>query len=649
MASNYNARSVGIKLEIGQVTVPINSVTLRHTVDELPSAEVGIQLDNGSVGSVEMNTEMFRKMSQLLQEKIMNEFKTKPDVRLTVDDGNASKLVFDGFLCRPSVDVTYGTVLNKVGIVHAKAALQAWNGQIYNYVEPYVSSTFAEAFADGSHPDAKQAKTSKSVAMKVWAMVDLAHRTSYLQENLTDGAFDLLPIQMMNDSVKSIIHEVLKASETRTEIEGLEDDNFSSDNLLSSIFETLRNSMNFWGVMKYLTQMFLLQINADWRGNLWLEHLQTVEEPEDREISVPLNQIYFSSAHTYEIPLLQVIVMSRGSGLYINNGGSGLNQGDEFSPPVPTAAGEVVRRLTAAGETWLNTQVLARFPDSVELTEAGTFYLLDAPSWLDADAHYDSDFKDLLNKVPDKASYAEKILVVIENKRNALVKHNSPRGKILSHLARQLFQLLYLGATSAHLTVPLDLRICCGRTYTVKDMAGNALFIGYLQTVEHTITLGSGDVATAVTRLAFTHIRIAGADLKQLRTRLEAPMPVVIGSKPPDPTYKTPESVPPPVSAPEPIKFEFNILPVIDSQSIKNKVNQATAPETSPTRNGPPVASPKEPVTLPDKVKPVEMPKKPNVSEPKPSSETMDTPYQQITPEQLKYFEQMGKPASDLT
>ena len=551
-ASAYQSRTVTAHLAIGTTTVPLSRIVLRHTIDELPTAELTLQLDNRSKtgsatqGSVEMNVEKLRRLAQMFQEKILNHYRLTADVRLTVAGSTQELLVFNGFLGKPEVVIREGQVDIIVTMVHAKAAVQAWTGQIYNYVELYALPSLADAYGESASPEAQAAENENSISMKMFAMVEYAMGHVKAVANLDDPLrYDMLPVHLLNQQSVSLVKEVLKASKGTTVIEGTGDAEFDAGNINHLLFDILRNSPNFWAVMKNLGQMFLFQINADWKGNLWMEPLRTLDDPGKRVIAVPLSQLRFNAAHIYELPILQVIVVGDGPELFASAPGElGTNQGEQPSAPIPQAGSEDYSgRVTADGELWTVMQCLAKYPAVVDREQAGNFYVLRAPVWVNADAILDTQVEHLKESLKQGGSRFDLFVECQPEVKDLFLKQQKPRTKVLTHMAKQLFESLYLGSTYASITIPFDVRPCVGRTYTVQDTEGNSILVGFLRDVTHSVSLSADGGAEAVTHLMFTHIKVAGATLKQLAPDTSKEASTTLGPRYIDATYRTPDSV----------------------------------------------------------------------------------------------------------
>ena len=506
--------------------MPVSGIVLRHTIDELPVAEVSVQLGNmdqvteAIQSSVAINTDTFRKAAGLLQEKIYNEFRVTPDVRLIVRDGNKDfKLEFNGFLARPEMVIREGQVAIKLAMVHAKASLQAWTGQIYSSVEPYVTPYLADAFGDKSSTDAQRGGKGKSVALKVLGLIEHMMNSVELAPTVDEiSEFTMMPLHRLNLRALPVVKAMLLASESTTEIDGLSDDEFDPSNCYATLLDVLRNSQNFLAALKALSHLFMFQMNADWKGNLWLEPVPSLSDGTgNRVIQVPMEQVRFNMAHLYELPLQQVVVVGPGVNLYVFSGQTGLQQGEPPATPIPLSAGEFYSgRLPEDGDIWTRMQCIARYPEVVGQDMVGNFFVLNAPSWINADAILDSQL-DLAKKDLDDAKdrFANSVAGQKAIQDNFL-RASKPRNKLLSYMARQLFHALYLSGTYASITVPLDLRPCVGRRYQVQDLAGRPMFEGLLRDVHHEVSLGVESAASASTTLMFTHIVVAEAKLTQL-------------------------------------------------------------------------------------------------------------------------------------
>jgi hypothetical protein len=246
-------------------------------------------------------------------------------------------------------------------------------------------------------------------------------------------------------------------------------------------------------------------------------------------IQVPIQEVRFDCAHLFEQPLLQVIVTSANMDLYVYTGTFGTQQGEAPTKPIGLAGGQdlATENLAGTGDQWGRLPCLAKYPTAVKRNAVGNFYVLQAPNWVNSDVILDTYMHQLVNeaeKLPDKDRFTltPELTKQMRDKVKLAIK---PRTTVLNYLAKQYFQSLYLGKTAGSVTIPYDIRPCVGRTYRVKDMAGNDIFIGFLREIHHSVTLTADQGSQAFTHLAFSHIRMAGAQLDQLLSTItdEAP------------------------------------------------------------------------------------------------------------------------------
>jgi hypothetical protein len=526
--NQLNSQTLSVQLEVGRTLVPVQGCNLIHTVGELPQAEILLQIDSrDAVSEVGINTEIYRRLSQLFQEKIQNKTSLEPDSRLTITDTSGFRLVFNGYLGQPEVAFQSGRAIIRVSMVHAKAGVQAWNGKIYHYVQPYAYPGLFEAFSDSASPDAQAAFKSTSIAQHMQALLEFAMNSAVMVSSFDDTtSYDLLPIHNMNKKAMPMVMDVLKASRETTRIDGLQADAFAPDNMHDRIFEVLRGSPNFWVALQHISRMFMFQVNADWKGNLWLEKIPYLSDPGDRVISVPVADLTFRSSHLYELPVLQVLVVGSDINQYVFSGQLGADQGARPLVPVPVDGSEhYAGRIAAEGDTWSRMFSLARYPEHVDRDAAGMFYVLQVPNWINDDLLAYETLEELRETAEKQSSTMDRnqqLVAIMPELRSAIQKQNTPRLKILQYMARMFFEELYLGATYATVTVPFDARPCAGRTYKVQDFAGNPLFSGYLRSVNHSVSIVPPG-AVASTTLVFSHILVSGARLNILDDRSKSP------------------------------------------------------------------------------------------------------------------------------
>lgn len=251
----HKAREPRARVYIGQLEVPITSLTLTHSLNSLPYAEFSVALDNSpthgcvpSIGGVEINIENMNKLGRVLQQKIYNSFSLTPDVTIRVVDGDPDtadgQITFTGFLASPSFQVVNGQFSMVCAAMHSMARLQAFNPSIYQWIGFYGTPTTDDPFAgyfggaDGVEATLGTEKNN-SIAQRAWVglhglMNDFDElRSGVNKPDLTNEAFvaeqnnPMLyePVQWNVHALnKELIPTILKVMDTSTrltEIEGL--------------------------------------------------------------------------------------------------------------------------------------------------------------------------------------------------------------------------------------------------------------------------------------------------------------------------------------------------------------------------------------------------------------------------------------------
>lgn len=523
MANNLEARRVQVEVKIGDVVVPVNSITLTHAIGELPYVEFSVQLDNKTnktqdvfdIGSVKIDLAKFNKLGRTIQEKILNNFEMDPDVQISILDGENQILTFNGFLGKPQTRLTDGQLLIGFSAVHKMAVLQAFNAQIYSnqhfYSMPGSSSENSDQLPEAPIARAEQIKKTASITRKLQIILDELLDNYAGQRNIVDGEFTAAPIHNLNLAAYKHVQKFLSDSQDWTIIEGLDDPDYLSYNLHSGLYYTLVDSHNFFQSLAAFARMFIFQMNADWSGRLWLEKLQTLEETEERKIVIPIQSLSASTAAMFEIPVAQVLIQAPGSDFWALYGNQGIKQGDApVQDPTDIDLGAQIVEAKNSGFSSLKT--MAAYPSKIPADTIGTYYIKQAPSWIASDQFTTADVKDLIDPAkPDKFNAAS----AIGKKLSArLKKQDAARKHILDYLAEQTFRDLYLRNTSATVGLPLNVAIRPGRTYDVYSVTGERIFSGYLNVVQHLVTLTVEGIGTAQTQLEFSHVLADGVELK---------------------------------------------------------------------------------------------------------------------------------------
>jgi hypothetical protein len=583
-------RAPSVTAKIGDVVVPVLSISLYHTINSLPYVEFAVALDNSpngsgiaSIGGVQIDITKIRQLGKLIQEKIYNNFSLQPDVEIVITDDtstniNTNTLTFVGFLCNPEFQAAAGGQFQLVfTALHSMVRLQAFNAQIYYWSAYYATNQDAfqnvfEAYF-GTNYVKDDSITNRTLAGLNGLMKDFTSMreavnsptagVTFQAENNSPTLFE--PVQwnvhVLNQLVLPAVNQVLSESSKLTEIEGLTSANtaalFSDAPLHRTIFDTLTGSMNMLDALTNLCSPFMFQMNATWSDHLWLEHLQTMEVPQSMIIA-PTESISFNLSSAFEIPILQVIVRGPGSNFY---DGMPVSQGSDVAPVSPSLLVPEVQDSVVLSDQSL--RILGRYPSSVPTVPAGVnsdvaeavsqasnllqltitnstgnfgtpttnsilsnkqlapmpgrYVYIDAPSWIAADFNLlTPDVTDALTTATDMAL---DLVAGLPSDQDRYAAMSTAKVPFLNYMARSYFNDLFLNRSTARVTVPLVLTPQVGRTYFLKATGQDAsLYIGYLQSVKHTIVVG--DQAIASTELVFTHVQSRDATLT----------PVVLGN-----------------------------------------------------------------------------------------------------------------------
>ncbi len=515
------AREIKAEFRIGNVVIPISGLSFMHTIDELPYATVEVQLDNlGSqsiiskhLGTVEIDIDKFNTLSRLTQEKILNDFKVTPDTQLGITDGQGDSFVLKGFLGKPRFQFREGELILSYTIVHAGAALQALNTRIYAAQSLYALTAINDFFAT-SETEGIQKGTSVAARIKV-ILQGLMKSACFLPNVVDPNQYDALPIDKLNRTVIDQALKFLDKSTPVTEIDGINLPDFINDNIYKLIYDTLVDSANFMQAIGYFGEAFMFQMNAEYDGSLWMEWKQQNTPAGKRIVKVPVQNLSFSMASIFQLPILQMLVQGQGMDAYALSGHIGIRQGDAPATatvvdPTQTIHAEIVN----TGDAGIQLTALAKFPLAIPRNAAGLFGMIDAPEWLNPDLVT----LGLANRIAAFGTEADRMAAVtdeIKNYDNMLTGAAKARQQIMLYMAKLAFKSLYLADTIGIVTMPLNMTVRPGYTYNVLSVTGDPLFVGYLKAVTHDINIKS-EAAAALTTLEFTHVLAPGASINVL-------------------------------------------------------------------------------------------------------------------------------------
>ncbi len=548
------ALQVSVQVQIGNLTVPVNAVTLSHEINELPQVELSLQLDNqdaaqsqtARIGSVDINLAKFGKLEALFQEHILNDFSLDTDLQVLVRDGDGHEVLFKGYLGKPTFQLQAGQLLMGLTGLHAMAVLQAFNGQIYQTQASYGVPMFADFFSDSASATALKNTTIrqlvssftdhtlfaqflaltaqlKDLARQPIKNDSVAQRLRVITEGIlkqfvnqpgfnTEEPLDLSS-HALNQAVLPRVQAFLNGSAASSIIPNISDPVFEDTALHVGLFRAITGQANFLAAITSLLPDFLFQLNAQWGSTpdspgLWLEHLFTNAPTDGRLIQTAIQDVGFSMSSLLEIPLLQVIVQGLGSEYYSYMGQLSPYQQAMAPAATPVPAGATAEDFNS--NTGLKS--LARYPATVSRNAVGRYVVVQAPYWINPDSFI------VQNITMADPPYRDPFANAIAGQQamiNRLQAQEGLRQDMLNYLAEFVFKDYYLQKTYSSVSIPLNLQVQVGRTYSVRSISGKELFTGFLHRVEHKVLVSdSGGLAN--TRLDFTHIQASGARITAL-------------------------------------------------------------------------------------------------------------------------------------
>lgn len=522
-------RKVQVDVKLNGHPVPVSNLILTHELGTLPTAIIQTAMDNQSSGlkrTVKLDLDRIGRLNLLLQEKSCNHFSTATDLNIKVDDGDSGKIDFDCYSGRPSTSLVFGNLQIGLTGVHPQTVLNLFNPIIYR-LQSYYAKTPDEVLPE--------VKRTNSLAERLDIYLRLLLARYEASQNIA-WSFQSTPVHEMNKlALFAGVTRLLNSSVDSTRIIGLNHSGFDDRKVNRTLLDFLGSTPNFVGVIGRMQPEFLLQFNADWKGNAWLETIRNHEDPGPREIRAPIVEFSFDLAPQFQPPLVQVLVTGNSSRYYIvpgnNTGAKAAASGQTADQEAQTrmdnaqafAASLTPDHLANDFHAHNSLLSLARYPATVPKNAAGRYELVNAPEWI-----YSYDFSrgdnvgQFITHRPVSAEQNfrgadSRLIEAAQHELDqclALAVGQEVTGTILDWVARQVFDSLYLGSTSARVVIPLNLQLQVGRTYQMRAHDGKDLFTGFLASVVHNISIGgNGEEGAAYSTLGFSHVKAPGFDL----------------------------------------------------------------------------------------------------------------------------------------
>lgn len=508
------ARTPSAQVTVGSLKPAVTRVQVRHEINVLPSINLELQVvagqtQDGRTPSVDIDLKRFGVFNRVMQERILNEFGTEPDLRVVLDDGDGHARTFTGFSGNPTFGLQNGGIALGLSGVHEMIALTGFVGSIYT--RQVLDSDF---YAVVKQNDAD------NIGLIVQRMLtSLMQR--YVGENAVqmmdrDTALDVLPVHRLNTKLMPYADKYLAYSQVGTVFAdlGSPESVTQVQPILARLKQLLVRSPNLLAAFDAVRSMFVFQMNASWDGKAWMEQMRTLDNPAGMLIKVPINSVRFNLTGLFRIPIVQLVVQGAGVPFYGITGESGV--GSQSGAPARGEASDVFGEMALAGAN--SVGMIGRYPATVPDNATGRYEFVTAPDWLPAVTPRIIDRKTsgYIGK-----SRSERALEDVARS----VKLTNDRGQVrqgfVDYLAEMEFRNRYLSDATAEVSLPMNLQVQPGYTYYVESMSGEELFSGYLVAVTHDLAIApDGSAGTATTRLAFSHVRAPSAVIDALREQV---------------------------------------------------------------------------------------------------------------------------------
>ena len=526
------AKSVSVTAQIGQVSIPINAITLINTVDEAPQATFTTQLMNSAsaqLGSAHIDLGIYAALNRSIQEFILNKFTVTPNLKIVVTDGDGVSIKFEGFVGRPETDILEGGLSIRMTGIQQVAALQCLNGNIYTDQHLY---SFPEdiGFLPIQEPNLVGVTSGfgANVALALDQIPSIAKRLSIILRSLAsnyqanrdiaNAQFQSSPIKDLNLKALDPVLKFLSNSEQLTSFDAIADPAFMQHNLYLSLYSALVDSPDFYQAVQVYLRMFLFQMTCDWSADTAkMEYLRVLDDPGNNAIEVPVASATFNLAHMHEVPIIQAIVQGNGSELYGVTGGMlGTTVPQPTFTPVIAEQDihSAIEEAKSLGDTSLKT--IGRWPQTLPAGTSGAIRVIRAPSWINQDKITPTELEDPLSlALASSLGAIDSLSARLGIIQDKLVASGQIRKSLCDILAEFAFKDVFLRGVMASVSCPLCLGVKVGRTYTVTDTTGKEVLVGYLKSVQHRISVIQ-DGAEAMTTMTFSHVRAPGVQLSVL-------------------------------------------------------------------------------------------------------------------------------------
>lgn len=460
-----------------------DSVTLKWTVpvssflDGSPSAKYSSHKSGGAKVDNPTASELIDKIA--VAQTAM--FEPPEQKTMTINDGAGNTLTFVGYDTGPHHDIMFGGVNNGKNIVHRCARLFFINTSIYKPPPPPTGTTSGTAYAESIR--SLDAAANPCAAIKL--VLEDVIKDFVNAPPGTDLEYTIRQ-RIHTDNMKILEEEwypILDAS-TDSGINNF-DKLVQNNTIRSRMYDTIRSvylsgSADFSVIISQFESMFQMQFIPGQDGSepgRFIPLSFVLQDPEEKEVNI----VSLSMNPGPKKFLAPTAVAVRGL------------------PPEKRnpAYAESIRSSSTSMVVWPET-----------LPDTGQTVVIQQPNWLPSELFplevptTGSSLDISLNRSLVEASNAE-IASAAELVRDAC-----------KDLARQMYNNISLGDSSATIITPLNVSWEVGKRYTVKQVGdtqggGSVLFSGFLRFVQHSVS-SKPSSPEATTQLTFSHVEANG-------------------------------------------------------------------------------------------------------------------------------------------
>lgn len=485
----------------GNRRISISQVGLQNSINSIPQGNLEFHM-LGS-GAVRIDLSKTIEVSALLQNEYYNNPPDRPNIIINLDDGNSGDnlVQFRGYFLAPGVHSGPGN-FGLTGNIRGRTI------ELQNFVPSIWETNYTAGLKEASiqrgyiNPLVQEAQSSigvtTSLAERLFIILKTLEKNKvtpefYQSNRCGDASAIFQQLYAQNELYKDFAYDFLRSSFGSTPF------NTANESLSREITNYLyamlmSNRMSFWDTLiRVICPNFFLQVIDDFSGNIRLETYNPLAEPGDGfEISIT-ERFNSQLSESSRFPLKGVIAEADllDDGYKIEE-----HQEQTRNPSQSRYFAQFPRPRAGQGRI-----------DTVKIPEWLSRVILKSTNILSNDTKRSSDGPG--TKSTDTGLTFEQSLQSIEQLKRVIATEQVDVCRILRSWARFHYFDRVLKNSTITATVPLNLKLFSGRTYTVKTANGDEVAKGFLQNVTHNIQL-TNEAGDGTTTLFLTHVRSKG-------------------------------------------------------------------------------------------------------------------------------------------